>query len=92
MEQLRQQFDLVIYDTPPMLGLADASLLATHTAGIVVVARMGKTDRSMLAQAIEQLKLSRTQVLGAVCNGVKNYKATTSYYYYYYQPRTQSAG
>jgi capsular exopolysaccharide synthesis family protein len=92
MEQLRQQFDLVIYDTPPMLGLADASLIAPHTAGIAVVTRMDKTDRTMISQTLDQLKLSRTQILGAICNGVKDYKATTSYYQYYYQPRTQSAG
>lgn len=92
MEQLRQQYDLVIYDTPPLLGLADASLLAPLTAGIAIVTRMDKTDRAMLTQTLDQLKLSRTQVLGAICNGVKDYKATTSYYHYYYQPRTQSAG
>lgn len=92
MEQLRQQFDLVIYDTPPMLGLADASLIAPYTAGLAIVTRMDKTDRAMLTQALDQLKLSRTQILGAICNGVKDYKATTSYYQYYYQPRTQSAG
>lgn len=87
MEQLRQQYDLVIYDTPPMLGLADASLLAPLTAGIAIVTRMDKTDRAMLAQTLDRLKLSRTQVLGAICNGVKDYKATTSYYRYYYQPQ-----
>lgn len=92
MEQLRQQYDLVIYDTPPMLGLADASLLAPYTAGLAIVTRMDKTDRTMLTQTLDQLKLSRTQVLGAICNGIKDYKATTSYYHYYYQPRTQEAG
>ena len=91
MEQLRQQYDLVIYDTPPLLGLADASLLAPLTAGIAIVTRMDKTDRAMLMQTLDQLKLSRTQVLGAICNGVKDYKATTSYYHYYYQPRTRVA-
>lgn len=91
MAQLRQEFDLVIYDTPPLLGLADSSLIAAYTAGIVLVARMGKTDRSILTQALERLKLSRATILGTVCNGVKNYNATPYYYYYYHRPRTQSA-
>ena len=73
VEQLRQQFDLIIYDTASILGLADSSLLATHTAGILLVTRIDKTDRSVLRQALEQLKLSRTNVLGMVCNGIKNY-------------------
>ena len=89
MELLRQHFDLVIYDTPPFLGLADGSLLAKHTSGIVLVTRIGKTDRSLLIQALEQLRISRAAVLGTVCNGVKNYNNSDSGYYYY-RPRNQS--
>lgn len=89
MEQLRQEFDLVIYDTPPLLGLADSSLLATYTNGIVLVVRMDKTDRSVLVQALDQLKFSRANLLGMVCNAAKtNY---TPQSYYYCQPHTQSA-
>jgi len=90
MELLRQNFDLVIYDTPPLLGLADSCLLANLTDGIVLVARMGKTDRSILMQALNRLRISRSTVLGTVCNGVKNYNnaAISSYYY---RPRTQLA-
>lgn len=90
MEQLRREFDLVIYDTPPLLGLADSSLLANHTAGIVLVVRMGKTDRSVLMQALDGLKISRATVLGTVCNGVKSNSSGS--YNYYYKARTQSAG
>ncbi len=92
MEQLRQHFDFVIYDTPPLMGLADSSLLAAYTAGIVLVARMAKTDRSVLKQAIDGLKLSRANILGTVCNDVKNYNNNnTAYGYYYYRPRAQSS-
>jgi len=91
MEQLRQEFDLVIYDTPPLLGLADSSLLATHTNGIVLVARMDKTDRSVLMQALDQLKFSRANVLGIVGNADTTYSYTPQSYYYW-QPYTRSAG
>ena len=89
MQQLRQNFDLVIYDTPPLLGLADSSLLAAYTAGIVLVVKMGKTDRSLVAQSLDRLRMSRAPVLGTVCNGVKNQKHTA--YNYYYRPSTQNA-
>ncbi|MBR8835794.1 MAG: polysaccharide biosynthesis tyrosine autokinase [Stigonema ocellatum SAG 48.90 = DSM 106950] len=75
-----QAFDLVIYDTPPLVGLADASLLASHTDGIVVVARMHKTDRSMLAQAIDSLKMTRGNILGMVINCNKT--GSSGYYKY----------
>jgi len=68
MTDFHQAFDLVIYDAPPLVGLADASLLASHTDGIVLVARMHKTDRSMLTQAIDSLKMTRGHILGMVLN------------------------
>lgn len=89
MAELRQEFDLVIYDTPPILGLADSSIIAAHTAGIVVVVRMAKTDRSVVRQALDGLKLSRANVLGMVVNGVK--KHSSSAYNYYYKGKTSNA-
>lgn len=74
-------FDLVIYDAPPLVGLADASLLASHTDGIVLVARMHKTDRSILAQALDSLKMTRSNILGMVLNWHKS--NGLSYYNYY---------
>jgi len=79
MEDLHSTFDLVIYDTPPLVGLADANLLAPYTNGIVVVARIHQTDRSAMMQAIEHLEMARTNVLGMVINGDK---ATKPYAYY----------
>ncbi|OLP15697.1 hypothetical protein BST81_25040 [Leptolyngbya sp. 'hensonii'] len=83
-EQFRSQFDLVVYDTPPLLGLADSSLLATHTDGIVLVVGLGRTDRSVLMQALDGLKVSAASVLGIVANGVENY-TTGDYYQSYYR-------
>lgn len=87
MEQLRQEFDLVIYDTSPVIGLADSSILAPYTDGIMLVVRMGKTDRSLVMQALERLKISRATVLGAVSNGVRNYDHTPYNYYYRHHPQ-----
>ncbi len=80
MTDLHQAFDLVIYDAPPLVGLADASLLASHTDGIVLVARIHKTDRSMLAQAIDSLKITRGNILGMVLNC---HKSNSLAYYNY---------
>lgn len=72
MEQFQMVFDLVIYDTPPVLGLADASLVAARTDAVVLVVRIGKTKRSAVKQAIEEVAISSGTVLGLVANGVKN--------------------
>ncbi|MBW4636952.1 MAG: polysaccharide biosynthesis tyrosine autokinase [Gloeocapsa sp. UFS-A4-WI-NPMV-4B04] len=81
MEQLRHKFDLIIYDTPPLLSLVDSNLVASHTDGIILVVLMDKTDRSVFMHALDRLKLSPTNVLGTVCNGLKNYNTHTPYSY-----------
>jgi polysaccharide biosynthesis transport protein len=72
MEEFHNSFDLVIYDAPILVGLADASLIAPHTNGILLVVRMDKTDSSVLKRALDNLKLSRMSVLGIVGNAQKN--------------------
>ena len=93
IEQFENSFDLVIYDTPPLLGLADATLLATHTDGLVLVLGLGKTDRSAFATVLDHLKLSAVPILGLIANGINqssNYANGYHYYQSYYNRPTQS--
>ena len=83
METFERCFDLVIYDAPPTTGLADVSLVGRQTDGLVLVTRIGKTDRTVLLQAIETLKLAQIPVLGIVANGVRA-SAMGGYRYYHY--------
>lgn len=79
MKQLEATFDLVIYKAPSLVGLADTYLLATHTDGILLVASLGKLKRSILQQALDELKLSGTQILGIVTNYVNERQTFKSY-------------
>ncbi|WP_109009562.1 GumC family protein [Nostoc commune] len=65
-------FDLVIYDVPSLVGLADASLIAPHTDGLLIVVRINKTNSSMLQVALDNLKISRLNILGIVGNAQKS--------------------
>jgi capsular exopolysaccharide synthesis family protein len=87
VERFQEQFDLVLFDTPPLLGLADARILAAHTDGIALVVGLGKTDRAVLTEVLYGLRTSRARVLGLIANGVKNY--TTSSYDQYLRYYTQ---
>ena len=89
MASVCDDFDLVIYDTPPLIGLADASLLATYTEGIVAVVGLGKTKQSILKQALNSLAVAHTPVLGIVANGLQR-SADRSYGYYHYQNYKQN--
>ena len=65
-----QQFDLIIYDTPPLLGFADAKIIATHTDGLILVVKLVKSQDKALKQALEQLNVANVPFLGMVVNNV----------------------
>lgn len=92
MGELRSAFNLVIYDTPPLVGFADANLLATPTDGLVLVVGLGKTDRYPLMQALDGMRISNTPLLGIVANGIKHYttRANDAYDHYYSSPRRRN--
>jgi succinoglycan biosynthesis transport protein ExoP len=95
VERFQEVFDIVIFDTPPLLGLADAKILAAHTNGIAMVVGLGRTDRSVLQEVLYGLRTSRARVLGVIANGVKGY-TTSSYDHYlsYYSkaPKNRQLG
>ena len=88
MDYFSENFDLVIYDTPPLSGLVDARLVAVHTDGVMLVVRIDKTDKTAVKQLIDTLKASPINLLGVVVNGEKfrglgyNYNYRYSSYYY----------
>ncbi len=85
MQKLKQNFDFVIYDTPPLMGFSDAKILTPLTDGLVFVIRVGKTKRPNVQQVINDLQVSKLTVLGMVANGVKNYMGGAYYGYYNYK-------
>ena len=77
------QFDLVIIDGPPIMGLADAPLLASVTAGTVLVVEAGTTRRGLARAAIRRLLTGQAHLLGAVLNKFSLRKAGYGYAYGY---------
>ncbi len=69
-EQVQNNYDLIIYDMPPLLEFADVYLIANQTNGIILVSELGKLRRSLVGQAFEQLKVANTSVLGIVLQKV----------------------
>ncbi|MEC4807106.1 MAG: polysaccharide biosynthesis tyrosine autokinase [Jaaginema sp. PMC 1080.18] len=89
MEQFQGFFDLVIYNTPPLIGLSDANLLAANSDGIILVVRLEKTDRNLATKALESLTISGASILGVVANGAKGNTANNDaiYQQHYYPPQ-----
>ena len=68
---LEANFDLVIYDTPNLMGPIDATFLAAYTDGVVMVMAMKETKQSLFKETIDQLEKFRLPVLGVVVNHLK---------------------
>ncbi len=82
---LKERFDLVILDTPPVLATADAGILGSLTDGVLLVVRAGQTDRSAAQRAVAQLGSSGARVFGVVLNDPKGEVSQYGDYYYPYE-------
>lgn len=83
--QLQSQCDIVIFDTPPVMSVADASALAGQVDGVLLVVDSGHTRRKMARLSYEALAGVGANVLGVVLNRVAVRGKDSSYTYYYPQ-------
>jgi polysaccharide biosynthesis transport protein len=79
MDRCAQDYDLVIYDTPPITGLSDALLVAAHADGLILVTRIKKTKRAAVEQALDGLKFLPNRVLGVVANDSRQPSRNSGY-------------
>ena len=88
VRQLRERYDYVIFDTPPLLSVTDPAIVAAQADGMVLVIRQGYCTRRMLARASEILHELDVKVYGFVFNGVDaslpEYYGYLGYYTYEY--------
>lgn len=90
----RQEFDLVIFDSSPVLPVTDATILASKMDGTLIVYRVGRTARAALKRAKSLLENVRSKVLGVVLTGVRalispDYEELEYYRYAYGQEPDQ---
>jgi Mrp family chromosome partitioning ATPase/capsular polysaccharide biosynthesis protein len=75
---------VVVFDSPPLLGLSDASILASKVDGILIVIDIERANRKNIEQMKAILAQSGGRVLGCVVNKQRRKRKDTSYYTYYY--------
>jgi len=103
-DELAEQFDYVILDTPPIMAVTDAVILSTIVDGALIVARTGETSQAALQQSVRQLRDVGAHLLGCVLNdmdlerrgyGYARYRKSGYYRYgygYYGDSEDQAAG
>jgi len=87
IESVAERYDFILFDTPPVLTVSDAIVLAHRVDGVMLVARAGCTSRSALRNVVELLSKTRTVILGIILNDIdfKRERYYYSYYYHYYR-------
>lgn len=85
LEELSTQFDKILIDTPPMLLIPDARIMAKHADTVVLVVRAGKTSRDAAAAAHERFLADGTQLAGAITNDWNPANSAAGYYGYGYK-------
>lgn len=83
-KEMEDRFDLVIYDTPPVLGFTDAQILAGREDGTVFVIHHGVDTKEDIFKASESLRMVNANILGVVYNHVPVKSNDHGYYYYGY--------
>lgn len=91
LDSLSQQYDLVIVDTPPILAVTDAALVATHAGSSLLVTRFGVNQAKEILLTMQRFEQNGVQVKGAIFNAVEK-RATGYYSYGYYEYASDDKG
>lgn len=83
---LKERYDMIILDAPPILAVTDAQLIAAQTDGTILVVDTGVTKKEAVSKAKGLLEAAHAKILGVVMN---NYKIEKNQYYYSYDGNTQ---
>lgn len=89
LKKVRDEFDYIIIDSPPIVAVTDAEILARKVDGSILVVSFNKTDKGLLERGVHLLKNEHSYLIGSVLN---NFSTTSGYggyykYYYYYSPK-----
>jgi tyrosine-protein kinase Etk/Wzc len=92
LSELRKEYRYILFDTPPVIAVADATILATKLDGVVLCVRANKTSLTVSRRTLQTLRNVNARVLGCILNDVDLTKGYSSYgyykhYYHYYKTK-----
>jgi capsular exopolysaccharide synthesis family protein len=83
LKELKNDFDIIIIDSPPSIAVTDAQILSTKCDGVVLVINHGKVKREAVRKVVASLTHVKANLLGVVINKKDLRKAEADYYYKY---------
>lgn len=92
IEELQRSYRWILFDSPPLLPVTDAIVLARECIGLLMVVRMGQTHRNLIERAQELIAEMRVPVLGCILNDLDSPSKENSYYYSAYRRQELGSG
>lgn len=89
LKQLKEEYDYIIIDTPPVLSVTDPQLLALKADGTLLVVREGVAKHKLVLEAYQELEKVQANVVGTVLNDCEEKTKGYSKYYYQYEEEAQ---
>ena len=84
LDEFAKEYDLVIMDSPPLLGFAESLQMAAAADGVLIVSCAGETKRRAVAEVISALRRLRANIVGVVLNQMRHNTSPEGYYNYGY--------
>ena len=91
IDELGHQFDIILFDSPPIVAVTDAVVLSKKVDGVVLIIKAGRTTSEMVLKAKKQLTDVTAHILGAVLNDFNIRGEGYRYYYYYHYYRSEES-
>ncbi len=84
IRKLEKEWDMVLFDSPPLVAVTDATMISKEIDNILIVVKVGKTEKNAFEHTINALKNISAPLGGIILNAVTD-RHNYGYYYYYYQ-------
>ncbi len=81
MEEMKEKFDIVIFDTLPLVSFIEGALVAANADATIVVVRAGYTPQRAVLLSIDQLEKANARIIGTVLNGIEDSESGQYYGY-----------
>ncbi len=83
IKKLEEEWDMVLFDSPPLVAVTDATMISKEIDQIIMVVKAGHTDKKAFNHTVSSLRNVKAPLGGIILNAVTNKNSYGSYYYYY---------
>ena len=82
ISELSEEYDIILFDTPPLLAVTDAQILGSRCDAVVLIVKNNRTEKKELVKAKELLDKTNVNLIGVIMNGADRKNFSHDYYYY----------